>query len=985
MSRDQKRGTWRTIKRLEKSIPQVRWYRTELVVMSLFVNIFALGLPIFILQVYDRVLPNLGLTTMQFLVVGLIAVMLLDFFLKTARAAVTTYTGARFEHLARVSAVDHILRTPQDVYENDTPGAYLDKVNAIGVVKDFYSSQLGTLMIDLPFAIFFLGMIWFLGGIMVAVPLVLLVLFGIMAIIVGGNLRRAVDTRSQVDNRRYDFLIEIINGIHTVKAQAFKNLLQRRFDPLQEMSARAVRSVAMQSSIAQSLGSTFGQLNMACVIGTGAILVIDGSLSAGELAACTLLSGRAMQPLQSAMGLWTNFQSIRVACENAVSVLELPAENMKSLPEIQPLKGELELRNVTFGYDGMDEPLINNLNLRLKAGEMVGIDGDNSSGRSTLLKLMMGLIRPNDGGVMLDGQDLSKHQSQSYRRQMAFLTADSDVYSGTILDNMTYFRGGKYISKAIKIAKQLGLDEEIKRLPEGYGTHVGDGAGGVLPAGFVQRITVIRAMIDDPKIVLFDNANHGLDSNSDKTLMEYINSLRGRTTIVLVTSRPSWLRMSDRRFMMSHGNLEPVAESEMQPRLEKPAPALPAPSDTPMADKKEEPKPQTEEKAADNSEKPSRPTAAPTSKPAQEPRESRAPQAQPARAPQAQPTRAPQAQPTRAPIATPRPKQAPVQQNNPASQQQSRPQAKQESTPAAASHRPSVASPQSKPAAQTRPQQSTPSARPAQAPQPRQQPQPAKQQAQAQTNQPAKSAASSPTPPTQHRPATPLRPTAAQGHTAEQKRPATPSQVNKPAVQSAPSRPAPKPQAAATPKPQAAAAPKPQAAATAKSQAAAAPKPQTAAAPKPQAAAAPKPQAAAAPKPQAAAAPKPQAAAAPKPQTAAAPKPQAAATPKPQQALTNSPQPAPAAKAQAPAPAASKPRPPVAPQATQQTPAQPESKATFTPSPAARKPAPKPAATLRAAPKAGNTAQPRKRTDIKPQPPKPRRVATFQPSTGGAE
>ncbi len=963
MSRDQKRGTWRTIKRLEKSIPQVRWYRTELVVMSLFVNIFALGLPIFILQVYDRVLPNLGLTTMQFLVVGLIAVMLLDFFLKTARAAVTTYTGARFEHLARVSAVDHILRTPQDVYENDTPGAYLDKVNALGVVKDFYSSQLGTLMIDLPFAIFFLGMIWFLGGIMVAVPLVLLILFGIMAIIVGGNLRRAVDTRSQVDNRRYDFLIEIINGIHTVKAQAFKNLLQRRFDPLQEMSARAVRSVAMQSSIAQSLGSTFGQLNMACVIGTGAILVIDGSLSAGELAACTLLSGRAMQPLQSAMGLWTNFQSIRVACENAASVLELPAENKKSLPEIQTLKGDLELRDVTFGYEGMDEPLINNLNLRLKAGEMVGIDGDNSSGRSTLLKLMMGLIRPNDGEVVLDGQDIAKHQSQSYRRQMAFLTADSDVYSGSILDNMTYFRGGKYISKAMKIAKQLGLDEEIKRLPEGYGTHVGDGAGGVLPAGFVQRITVIRAMIDDPKVVLFDNANHGLDSSSDKTLMEYINSLRGTTTIVLVTSRPSWLRMSDRRFMMSHGNLEPVAESEIQPRLEKPAPALPAPSSTPLAATQEQPKPQAETNSANNSEQPQRPAVAPTATPAQAPSETRAPQALPARAPQAQPARAPQAQPARAPIATPRPKQAPAQQNKqatqpdkpvaaaapkanapkqasqpaqsarPAPQQLSRPQVKQETTPVAAPPRRRVANPQSKPAAQSRPQQSTAPARPAQAPQPRQQPQPAKQ-ARPQANQPAKPAAARPAQTPQQRPATPSRPAATQGRPAEQKRPATPPQVNKPAAQSPPARPASKPQTAQTPKPQTAQTPKPQPASTNK--------PQTASAAKPQAAAP-----------------------ASKPHPSAAPR-TAQRTPVPPTKPTSGP----ASEAQ---------------NSAARQPAQPASKATFTPAPATRKPAPKPAATLRPATKAGSTAQPRKRTDIKPQPPKARRVATFQPSTGGAE
>lgn len=644
MSRENQRGTWRTIRRLEQSIPQIKWYRTELVLMSTFVNIFALGLPIFILQVYDRVLPNLGLTTMQFLVVGLIAVMILDFFLKTARASVTTYTGARFEHLARVSAVDHILRTPQDVYETETPGVYLDKVNAIGIVKDFYSSQIGTLMIDLPFAIFFLGMIWFLGGIMVAVPLTLLCLFGIMAAIVGRNLRHAVDTRSQVDNRRYDFLIEIINGIHTVKAQAFKNLLQRRFDPLQEMSARAVRSVAMQSSIAQSLGSTFGQLNMACVIGTGAVLVIDGALSAGELAACTLLSGRAMQPLQSAMGLWTNFQTIRVACDNAVSVLELPAEDLSNMPDMPKIEGNLEFRDLTFGYAGTDEPLIKGLTLNVKAGDMIGIEGENSSGRSTLLKLMIGLIRPNHGQVLLDGHDLAQHKSQSYRKQMAFLSSDADVYSGTILDNMTYFRGGKFISRAIKIAKQLGLDEEIKHLPEGYGTQVGDGAGGILPAGFIQRITIIRAMVDDPKVVLFDNANNGLDSSSDNTLMEYMRSLHGKATVILVTSRPSWLRMADHRYVMTDGDLQPKVMDAAPAQLSAPKSNVPAPEPKQAA-----PQPINETKVAPAPVLEANPVVAPTAKPQKTGPTISTPSARPA--PTAKPIAKPIAKPETQPAA----------------------------------------------------------------------------------------------------------------------------------------------------------------------------------------------------------------------------------------------------------------------------------------------------------------------------------------------
>jgi len=918
MGRDKKRGTWRTIRRLEKSIPQVRWYRAELVMMSLFVNIFALGLPVFILQVYDRVLPNLGLTTMQFLVIGLIVVMLLDFFLKTARAAVTTYTGARFEHLARVSAVDHILRTPQDVYENDTPGAYLDKVNAIGVVKDFYSSQLGTLMIDLPFAVFFLGMIWFLGGVMVAVPLVLLVLFGIMAIIVGGNLRRAVDNRSQVDNRRYDFLIEIINGIHTVKAQAFKNLLQRRFDPLQEMSARAVRSVAMQSSIAQSLGSTFGQLNMACVIGTGAILVIDGALSAGELAACTLLSGRAMQPLQSAMGLWTNFQSIRVACENAASVLELPAEDMSHLPEMPKVRGDLELRDVTFGYEGMEEPLIRHLNLKVKAGEMIGVDGDNSSGRSTLLKLMMGLIRPNQGAVLLDDLDLKQHKSQSYRRQMAFLTADSDVYSGTILDNMTYFRGGKYIGKAMKIARQLGLDEEIKRLPEGYGTHVGDGAGGVLPAGFVQRITVIRAMIDDPKVVLFDNANHGLDSSSDKTLMDYINSLRGKTTVILVTSRPSWLRMSDRRFVMSHGNLEPLPESEVQPRLEKPKPALPAPTDAPMPEKTApqpaaKPAPEVPEPAAQPPAAKQAPAAAPAKAP------STVPQAKPAAKPIAKPAPAPQAKPVAKPA--PAPQAKPVEKSAPAPL--ARPVVKPAPAPQAIA-KPAPA-PQAKPVAKPTP---APQAKPTSAPQAKPAPAPQAKPA----TRPAQAPQAKPAPAPQAKPA--IRPTPApQARTAPQAKPVT--------------KPTPAPQVKQAPAPQA--------------------EPATRPAPAPQQKPMAKP--ATTPAPQARSAPVAKPASAPQPKPAPTPQAKPAPQTRPAAATTNKPAPR-------PAPAPQTARPASAPQ--------PAGTATFSPAPAAKKPAPKAAATLRAAPKASAT-QPRKGPPVKPQPPKARRTATFQPSAGGAE
>jgi len=657
------RSVWKEIRLLQKSVPNVKWYRGELVFMSIFVNIFGLGLPIFILQVYDRVLPHMGLTTMQFLVIGLIGVMLLDSALKTIRSSITAYSGARFEHMARVSAVDHVLRTPQDKYEEESPGAYLDKVNAIASVKEFYSTQLSTIFIDLPFAVFFLGMIWFLGGPMVLVPLTLLLFFGLMASIVGNKLRKAVNQRTTTDNQRYDFLIEVIRGIHTVKAQALKPLMLRRFERMQERSARAVEDVAMQSALAQSLGSLFSQLNMAAVIGTGAVLVINGSLSAGELAACTLLSGRAMQPLQSAMGMWTNFQTIRVACTRALEIMELPYEDNQELPDMPEVSGGVELRNLHFGYGTPPVPFIQGLNMSVEPGEIIGLEGDNSSGRSTLLKLMNGIIRPQSGVVMLDGNDIAQFNTHSYRRQMATVTAGAEVYSGSILDNLTYFRTGPYIGKALRLANKLGLDEEVKRMPEGYDTQIGDGAGELLPAGFRQRISIVRAMVDEPKIVLFDEANHGLDANSDTILMEFFRELRGKSTIILVSQRPSWLRMADRSFLMEDGQLRPKPV-ETPPQLPSPDPATAAPAMAPAE----------------------QPAAAPESAPAPAPVPAPAPASAPAAAPVAAP-----AAPTPAPASAPAPvAAAPVAPTAP----QTPEKAKLQVPPRAAAKRPTVAAPE---------------------------------------------------------------------------------------------------------------------------------------------------------------------------------------------------------------------------------------------------------------------------------------------------
>lgn len=538
-----------------RAVPKRSWNRFEILFQSLVINLFGLALPIFILQIYDRVLPLQAAGSLAVMVAGLTVVIIFDIILKLARSKIITWNGAQFEHLARLEAMDKVFRSPLEVYESKSPGDYMERINAIGAVKDFYSSQIVTVFVDLPFAAMFLVLIWYLGGDIVIVPLVLIATFLFLALVVGARLRRRVNDRSDADNRRYDFMIEVLNGIHTIKAMNLKTVMQRRFERLQERTADAIRRVSMESAYAQGLGSLFSQLNMVAVIGIGAWMVLHGELTGGKLAACMLLSGRALQPLMSAMSLWTNYQTVRVAASQVSEVLALPEEAPRNLPEIPTLKGELELRDVCFAYGGEAEPFIKNVNLKLAPGEAISIEGANSSGRTTLLLLILALLKPQRGQILMDGNDIFQFDPVSVRREVSLVSHNAPLYSGNLVENMTNYQWGDMVQAALDLAEELNLDEEIKVLPEGYDTKVGGSTVDRIPAGVRQRVAIVRALVDKPRLILFDEANLSLDAMADKRLQQLLLKLKGECTMILVSHRADILALADRHFVMVEGEL----------------------------------------------------------------------------------------------------------------------------------------------------------------------------------------------------------------------------------------------------------------------------------------------------------------------------------------------------------------------------------------------------------------------------------------------
>ncbi|MEZ5648048.1 MAG: ATP-binding cassette domain-containing protein [Alphaproteobacteria bacterium] len=524
-----------------------------LILATIGLNFLALALPVTILQVYDRIIPNAAIDTLWVLVGGVIVALIFDGLLRQGRSGITSWTAARFEHICNCRAMARVLNSNLVTLEKDAPGVYLDRFKSIDQLKDLYSGQLALTLIDLPFAALFLGLILYLGGWLVLVPILLFIPFAIIAAWGATRVRAAIEQRNALDDRRYNFIIEVLLGLHTVKGMAMEAQMLRRYERLQESSARSVGEVTFFNGINQGMMALFAQATMAAVVGFGSLLVLEGQLTSGGLAACTLLAGRSLQPVLRGFGFLTAYQAINLSRKRVDHMLKLPSESQSGHRELPQYNGEVTFEGVRFGY--ADREIIGGIDLRVTPGEVISISGENGAGKTTLLLLAMGLIQPVAGRVLYDGQDIAALDPGSLRKHVAYLPQNGVMFQGTILENLTMFQGGDAVDEAMHFSRLLGLDQIINRLPRGYDTPIGGGSNEILPGGARQRIAIARALIGRPKLILFDEANTSLDSASDEFLKNTLLYLKGRHTMILVSHRPSLLRLADRSFILTNGRL----------------------------------------------------------------------------------------------------------------------------------------------------------------------------------------------------------------------------------------------------------------------------------------------------------------------------------------------------------------------------------------------------------------------------------------------
>ncbi len=532
-----------------------------LILSSFMANILALALPLSILLLLDRVIVNRSTETLVVLLLGVLTALLLEEVLRVLNSRVTTWLAARFEHSQTSSSLAHLLWVPLRLLRREEPGVHVNRLLSTTQISDFFSGQALLVIFDLPFIALFLVVIWFIGGPIILVPIVILIIFALLAYISAHWMRDHLAQRMVLDDRRYNFLNEILCGMHSVKLMAMERLMHRRYERLQESNVDQSTKLTYGNAMTTDLGAFFSWMMILGVISSGAFLVVDGSMTPGRLAACMMLSVRALQPLRRAMSVWLRYQSFINSYQRLDTLMNMPTEHGSSAESLPAIRSSVELRDIdVLRAEGGEKFVFQGLRLNIPALACIAVQGESGTGKSSLLNLLSGMHQPDRGHVLVDGRKLSDFNPESVSQVIALLPQRGHLVSGTIMENMTMFDPNK-IEIALQISARLGLTKAISGMKLGYDTVVGHGLAQTLPSGVSQRVAIVRALITDPSVILFDEANIDLDSEGDRQLRAYLQQEKGKRTIIMVTHRPSLLALADSTFVIQDGKLVPKLDA----------------------------------------------------------------------------------------------------------------------------------------------------------------------------------------------------------------------------------------------------------------------------------------------------------------------------------------------------------------------------------------------------------------------------------------
>ncbi len=532
-----------------------RFVYRDILWAAALINVFAIAMPMFTMNVYDRVVPNAAVETLWALSIGIVLILSADLLMRKLRSRFVDEASARIDVQISARLMEKVLGMRLE-NRPESVGSFAASLRGFEQVRDLIASSTVTTLIDLPFAILFLAVILWVSP-WLAIPVVLafavLLAYGWM---VQGKLHALAETTYRASAARNATLIESLTGIETIKAQGAESAVQARWERNNVFLATTnVRMRELSASATYVTGWVTQLVSIVTVI-AGVYLIANKSLTMGALIAANMLAARALAPASQIIGLLMQYQGARTALEGLEKLMAQPVERPVGGSFIQrrELQGAIELRNVSFKYPGRDDAALDNVSLRIQSGEHVALIGRVGSGKTTLQRLIQGLYQPIEGAVLIDGIDLRQLDPADLRRNVASVSQDVLLFYGTLRDNIAYGLPSADDEAIVTAADIAGLSEFVNRHPRGFDMSVGE-RGESLSGGQRQSVGIARAVLHNAPMLLLDEPTSAMDFSSESVITARLSTFAAHKTVVLVTHRTSLLSMVNRVIVVDGGKI----------------------------------------------------------------------------------------------------------------------------------------------------------------------------------------------------------------------------------------------------------------------------------------------------------------------------------------------------------------------------------------------------------------------------------------------
>lgn len=540
-------------------IPSLVKYRRlfgEVLIASFFLQLFALISPLFFQVIMDKVLVHRGLSTLDVIAFGFFVISVFEVLLSGIRNYVMSHSTNRVDVELGARLFNHLLALPIAYFESRQVGQSVARVHELNTIRNFITGSALTLVIDLFFTFVFIGVMWYYSPQLCWIVLATIPFYIALSIFITPILRHRLNEQFKYSAANTSFLTEAVTGVQTVKAMAAEPHLQRKWeDQLANQVNASFRSQNL-GNIANQTASLINKLMTLGIIWWGAHLVMDGELTVGQLVAFNMLAGRVSGPILKLVQLWQDFQQAGISIARLGDILNTPREpgynpNRSTLPDIA---GKVEFEHVRFRYRLDGPAILDSFNLQVRAGEIIGIVGRSGSGKSTLTKLVQRLYVPEAGRVLVDGVDLSIVDTTWLRRNIGVVLQENFLFNQSVRENIALINPAASMDEIVRAAKLAGAHEFIIDLPEGYDSPVGE-QGCNLSGGQRQRLAIARALLTNPRILIFDEATSALDYESERIIQDNMAEICKGRTVFIIAHRLSTVRICDRIIVMNKGRI----------------------------------------------------------------------------------------------------------------------------------------------------------------------------------------------------------------------------------------------------------------------------------------------------------------------------------------------------------------------------------------------------------------------------------------------